>query len=117
MGWLTMIDRHPHRGLAVFAGRTERHDVSVLIGAGLAFFSDGVPFGQPPQDRRLVYPHVVSFQKNDELANPAAKATWATGRSVVSSSTRAVWLRWARARASGPVPTSAVRRRLSWRVL
>ena len=36
------------------------------------------------------------------LANPAAKATWATGRSVVSSRMRAVWLRWARARASGP---------------
>ncbi len=51
------------------------------------------------------------------LAKPAAKATWATGRSVVSSRMRAVWLRWARARASGPVPTSAVMRRLSWRVL
>ena len=51
------------------------------------------------------------------LEKPAAKATWATGRSVVSNSRRAVWLRWARARASGPVPTSAVMRRFSWRVL
>ena len=51
------------------------------------------------------------------LAKPAAKATWAMGSSVVSSRTRAVWLRWARARASGPVPTSAVRTRLSWRSL
>ena len=51
------------------------------------------------------------------LANPAAKATWATGRSVVSSRRRAVWLRWARARASGPVPTSVVMSRFSWRVL
>ena len=51
------------------------------------------------------------------LAKPAAKATCATGRSVVSRRTRAVWLRCARARASGPVPTSAVRRRLSCRAL
>ena len=51
------------------------------------------------------------------LEKPAAKATWATGSSVVSSRTRAVWLRWARARASGPVPTSAVMRRFSCRVL
>ena len=51
------------------------------------------------------------------LEKPAAKATWATGRSVVSSRIRAVWLRCARARASGPVPTSAVMSRFSWRVL
>ena len=51
------------------------------------------------------------------LAKPAANAICVMGRSVVSSRTRAVWLRWARARASGPVPTSAVTRRLSWRVL
>ncbi len=51
------------------------------------------------------------------LAKPAANAMCAIGRSVVSSSTRAVWLRCARARARGPVPTSAVMRRLSWRVL
>ena len=36
------------------------------------------------------------------LANPAAKATWVNGRSVVSMSSRAVWARWARARAIGP---------------
>ena len=36
------------------------------------------------------------------LANPAAKATSVIGRSVVSSSTRAVWARWARASAIGP---------------
>ena len=51
------------------------------------------------------------------LAKPAAKATWATGRSVVSTSTRAVWARWARARASAPVPTSATSSRWSWRSL
>lgn len=43
--------------------------------------------------------------------NPAAKATSAMGRAVVSMSTRAVWARWARARASGPAPSSAS----SWR--
>jgi hypothetical protein len=78
-----MIDRHADRGLAVFAGRTERHDVSVLIDAGLAFFSDGVPFGQPPQDRRLVYPDVVSLQKNDELAKPAAKRDLGRGEPLM----------------------------------
>ena len=41
------------------------------------------------------------------LANPAANATSAIGRSVVSMSSRAVCARWARARASGPTPSSA----------
>ncbi len=49
------------------------------------------------------------------LAKPAANATSVTARSVVSSSTRADWARWARARASGPAPTSAVSARLTWR--
>ncbi len=80
-----MIDRHAHRDLAVFAGRTERHDISILISAGLAFFSDGVPFGQPPQDRRLVYPDVVSLQKNDELAKPAAKRDLGRGRNILKN--------------------------------
>ena len=51
------------------------------------------------------------------LAKPAAKATWVTGRSVVSRRILAVWLRCARARASGPVPTSAVSRRFNCRAL
>ena len=51
------------------------------------------------------------------LENPAANAMWVTGSSVVSSRIRAVWQRRARATASGPVPTSAVTRRLSCRVL
>ena len=38
------------------------------------------------------------------LENPAAKATSARGSSVVSMRIRAVWARWARARASGPGP-------------
>ena len=41
------------------------------------------------------------------LENPAANATSAIGRSVVSISSRAVCARWARARASGPAPSSA----------
>ena len=49
------------------------------------------------------------------LANPAAKATSVLARSVVSSSTRAVWARWARASAIGPAPTSASSVRLSCR--
>ena len=40
------------------------------------------------------------------LAKPAANATSVNGRSVVSISSRAVWARWARARASGPAPSS-----------
>ena len=50
------------------------------------------------------------------LANPAAKAMSAKVRSVVSISTRAVWARRDRARASGPAPYSWVTTRLSWRV-
>ena len=46
------------------------------------------------------------------LANPAAKATSAKGSPVVSISTRAVWARWARARARGPAPTSATQQPL-----
>ncbi len=38
------------------------------------------------------------------LEKPAAKATSAMGSAVVSISTRAVWARWARARAIGPAP-------------
>ena len=41
------------------------------------------------------------------LANPAAKATSLMGRGLVSMRTLAVWALWARARASGPAPTSA----------
>src|ERR1700722_11589333 len=41
------------------------------------------------------------------LENPAAKATSAMGREVVSMSTLAVWARWALAMAMGPAPTSA----------
>ena len=51
------------------------------------------------------------------LAKPAAKATWASDSSVVSMSSRAVWARWARARARAPAPTSATSRRWSWRSL
>lgn len=51
------------------------------------------------------------------LENPAAKATSVSARSVVSTSTRAVWLRCARARAWGPAPTSARRSRWRWRSL
>ena len=49
------------------------------------------------------------------LENPAAKATSSTRQSVVSSSSRAFWARWARARATGPAPSSAVSRRVRWR--
>jgi len=49
------------------------------------------------------------------LANPAANATSAAGNDVVSSRTRAVCARWARARASGPAPTSATSARWIWR--
>ena len=51
------------------------------------------------------------------LAKPAAKATSVTGRSVVSSSTRAVCARCARATAIGPAPTSATSCRCRWRWL
>ncbi len=51
------------------------------------------------------------------LAKPAANAISLNGMSVVSMSTRAVWTRWARARASGPAPTSACSMRSSWRVV
>ena len=50
------------------------------------------------------------------LRKPAAKATSAKVRSVVSISTRAVWARRDRARASGPAPYCWVTTRLSWRV-
>ena len=51
------------------------------------------------------------------LAKPAAKATSANRRSVVSTSTRAVCARWARASAWAPAPTSATSSRCSWRSL
>ncbi|MGC0429438.1 hypothetical protein RKD32_005793 [Streptomyces sp. SAI-195] len=51
------------------------------------------------------------------LANPEAKAISVTGRPVVWSRTRAVCARWARARATGPAPTSAVSCRCTWRAL
>lgn len=51
------------------------------------------------------------------LPNPAAKATSASLRSVVSASRRAVCARWARASASGPAPSSAIRDRSSCRRL
>ena len=51
------------------------------------------------------------------LANPAANAISDSGSVVVSMSTRAVWARCARARASGPAPSSAVTMRLTWRSL
>jgi hypothetical protein len=49
------------------------------------------------------------------LANPDANATSAIAIGVVSTRSRAVWARWARARASGPAPSSALRTRPSWR--
>lgn len=51
------------------------------------------------------------------LAKPDAKAISVTGRAVVCRRTRAVWARWARARATGPAPTSAVSSRWTWRAL
>jgi hypothetical protein len=51
------------------------------------------------------------------LANPAAKAMSDIGSALVSISSRAVWARWARARASGPAPSSAFSWRSIWRVL
>ncbi len=51
------------------------------------------------------------------LAKPAAKATSAMGRLVVSMRIRAVWDRWARAKAIGPAPSSAISSRCSWRTL
>ena len=51
------------------------------------------------------------------LANPAANAMSDSGSVVVSISTRAVWARCARARASGPAPSSAVTSRLTCRSL
>ena len=50
-----------------------------------------------------------------DAAEPAANATSAAPSSVVSSSTRAVCARLARARASGPAPSSWVRSRVRWR--
>ncbi len=49
------------------------------------------------------------------LENPAAKAMSAWVSRVVSMSTRAVWARFARARARGPAPSSVVRIRVRWR--
>ena len=51
------------------------------------------------------------------LPNPDAAATAGSAMSVVSSSVRAVWARWARAMASGPAPSSSVITRLRWRSL
>ncbi|COW56723.1 Uncharacterised protein [Mycobacterium tuberculosis] len=51
------------------------------------------------------------------LENPAANATSPNGRFVVSISTRAVCMRWARANASGPAPTTACNSRSSWRMV
>ena len=65
------------------------------------------PLGVSAKTWRTVSLHCLT------LAKPAANAMWVTGSSVVSSRTLAVWLRWARASASGPLPTSAVIRRLS----
>ena len=49
------------------------------------------------------------------LAKPAEKATSAAGRSVPTSSIRAVWARCARLSASGPAPSSVVSSRVRWR--
>ena len=51
------------------------------------------------------------------LANPAVNATVVIGRSVASSSSRAVCARRVRASASGPAPTSATSTRCRWRSL
>ena len=51
------------------------------------------------------------------LAKPAPNATCENGSSVVSMSIRAVCARCARARASGPAPTSARSSRCRWRSL
>ncbi len=48
---------------------------------------------------------------------PAANATSAMGSAVVSTSSRAVWARWARASARGPAPSSASSCRSTCRVL
>ena len=49
------------------------------------------------------------------LLNPAAKAMSEAFMAVETSSVRAVWARLARARDSGPAPSSWLRIRLSWR--
>ena len=49
------------------------------------------------------------------LRKPAEEATSIIGSSVVSSSSRAVWARCARASASGPAPTTADSCRCRWR--
>ncbi|CAH0326898.1 hypothetical protein SRABI128_05634 [Microbacterium sp. Bi128] len=49
------------------------------------------------------------------LLNPAAKAMSETFMAVETSRVRAVWARLARARDSGPAPSSWLRIRLSWR--
>lgn len=51
------------------------------------------------------------------LANPEANAISVTGSPVVCNSTRAVCARWARARATGPAPSSAVSCRCTCRAL
>jgi len=51
------------------------------------------------------------------LWKPLANATSVIGSVVVSMRMRAVWARWARARASGPDPTSATSARFTWRAL
>lgn len=58
----------------------------------------------------------VSLKVRTE-AKPAAKATSAIGSAVVSMRIRAVWARWARARARGPAPSSARSWRSIWRAL
>jgi hypothetical protein len=51
------------------------------------------------------------------LAKPAANAISVTGMAVVWSSTLAAWARCARARATGPAPSSAVSCRCTCRAL
>jgi hypothetical protein len=53
----------------------------------------------------------------DTQVGPAGDDDLADRRPVVSSSSRAVWARWARAGACGPAPTSTASCRCSWRSL
>ena len=64
-------------------------------------------------------PYTVAIVSlNDRtLPKPAAHATSAAGRSVVSSRIRAVWARWVRAMANNPAPSSSVTTRFTWRSL
>ncbi len=67
--------------------------------------------GGDPNSRRMTSLNCRMLEK------PAANAISASGRSVCSTSSRAVWARRLTASCSGPAPTSATSVRCTWRSL